>query len=114
MNMHIELTNNKLLYSWICSRLISKNIVQMAVGAISMKSVIKIAFLYASQNDIGKTKLKYIKIKLILATIVVSINSNRLTPFFIPIVKQPTITLIKRIIIATIYSCIHNLFSRYW
>ncbi|CEY37421.1 Uncharacterised protein [Streptococcus pneumoniae] len=65
--------------------------------------VMKMVFLYPSQKDIGKTKLKYNKIKLILATIVVSRNSNKLTPLFIPIVKQPTVTLIKRIIIATIY-----------
>ena len=57
--------------------------------------VMKMVFLYPSQKDIGKTKLKYNKIKLILATIVVSINSNKLTPLFIPIVKQPTVTLIK-------------------
>ncbi len=61
MNMHIELTNNKLLYSWICSRLISKNIVQMAVGAISMKSVIKIAFYMLAKMISVKPSLNILK-----------------------------------------------------
>ena len=83
--------------------LISKNMVPTAVGAISMKSVLKEAFLYPNQNNIGNTMLKCIKTKPEIVITVIVINSKVPSSNRLITIGLDTSILIIKIISAIMY-----------